>query len=151
LKCAGQGWKRSFEPWNKRSITLTGERNILYTVKDRKTHCTGHILHRNRLSKHFTKGKIEEKIKVTRRRGRRGKQPLDDLKEKRGYWKFEEEIIDRTLWRNRFCRGYGPVVIRAEKDELDTYVYYSTQFYHPKLNGCSGITIQNHVITKDVN
>jgi len=72
------------------------------------------------------KGKIEEKIEVTGRQGRRRKQLLDELKENRGYWKFEEEALDRTLWRTRFCRGYGPVVIRPEKDELDTY--YSTQF-----------------------
>jgi hypothetical protein len=34
----------------------------------------------------------------------------DDLKEKRGYWKLKEEALDRTLWRIRFIRGYGPVV-----------------------------------------
>jgi hypothetical protein len=44
------------------------------------------------------------------RRGRRRKQLLDDLKEKRGYRKFNEEALDRTLWRTRIIRGYGPVV-----------------------------------------
>jgi hypothetical protein len=44
------------------------------------------------------------------RRGRRRKQLLDDLKEKRRYWKMKEEALDRTLWRTRFGRGYGPVV-----------------------------------------
>ena len=45
-------------------------------------------------------------------RGRRsiGKQVLDDIKEKRGYWKLKEEAIDPTLWRTRFERGYGPVL-----------------------------------------
>jgi hypothetical protein len=38
------------------------------------------------------------------------KQLLDDLKEKRIYWKLKEEALDRTLWRTRFGRGYGPVV-----------------------------------------
>jgi hypothetical protein len=45
--------------------------------------------------------------------GRRGtwrKQLLDDLKEKRRYWKLKEEELDRILWRTRFGRGYGPVV-----------------------------------------
>jgi hypothetical protein len=37
------------------------------------------------------------------------KQLLDDLKEKRRYWKLTEEALDRTLWRTRFGRGYGPV------------------------------------------
>ena len=36
---------------------------------------------------------IKGKIEVTRRRGRRRKQPLDDLKEDRGYCKFEEEEL----------------------------------------------------------
>jgi hypothetical protein len=34
---------------------------------------------------------------------------LDDLKEKRGYWKLKEEALDRTVWRTRFGRGNGPV------------------------------------------
>jgi hypothetical protein len=54
--------------------------------------------------------KIEGRIEVTGRRGRRRKQLLDDLKEKRGYHKLKEEALDRTLWRTRFGRGYGPVV-----------------------------------------
>jgi len=47
---------------------------------------------------------------VTGRRGRRRKQLLGDLKEKRGYWKFKKEAIARTPWRTRFGRSYGPVV-----------------------------------------
>jgi hypothetical protein len=55
-------------------------------------------------------GNLEGRIEMTRRRGRRRKQVLDDLKEKRGYWKLKEEALDRTLWRTPFGRGYGPVV-----------------------------------------
>jgi hypothetical protein len=47
---------------------------------------------------------------MTGRRGRRRKQLLDDLKEKRRYWKFKEKALARTLWRTHFGRGYGPVV-----------------------------------------
>jgi hypothetical protein len=47
---------------------------------------------------------------MTGRRGRRRKQLLDDVKEKRRYWKLKEEALDRTLWRSRFVRVYGPVV-----------------------------------------
>jgi hypothetical protein len=36
--------------------------------------------------------------------------PIYDLKEKKRYWKLKEEALDRTLWRTRFGRGYGPVV-----------------------------------------
>ena len=47
---------------------------------------------------------------MTRRRGRRRKKLLDDLKDRRGYYNLKEEALDRTLWRNRFGRGVGPVV-----------------------------------------
>jgi len=47
---------------------------------------------------------------VTRRRGRRRKKVLDDLKDKRGYSHLKEEALDRTMRRNRFGRGVGPVV-----------------------------------------
>jgi predicted nucleic acid-binding Zn-ribbon protein len=39
-------------------------------------------------SKHI----IEGKIRGTRRRGRRRKQLLDDIKEARRYWKLKEEL-----------------------------------------------------------
>jgi hypothetical protein len=39
--------------------------------------------------------------------GRRRKQLLDNLKEKRRYWKFKEEALDRTVWRTRVGRGFG--------------------------------------------
>jgi hypothetical protein len=47
---------------------------------------------------------------MTGRRGKWRKQLLDDLKEKRRYWKLNEEALDRTKWRSRFGRGYGPIV-----------------------------------------
>jgi hypothetical protein len=37
------------------------------------------------------------------------KQLLDDLEEKRRYWKFKEEALDPTVWRTLFTRGYGYV------------------------------------------
>jgi len=47
---------------------------------------------------------------VKGRRGRRCKQLLDSLHEKRGYWKLKEEALDRTLWRILFGIVYIPVV-----------------------------------------
>jgi hypothetical protein len=44
-------------------------------------------------------GKLEGRIEMTGRRGRRVKQLLDDLKEKRRYWKLNEEALDSSLWR----------------------------------------------------
>jgi hypothetical protein len=83
---------------------------MLHTIKRRKANWIGHILRRNCLLKHVTEGKLEGRIEVTGRRGRRRKQLLDDLKEKRRYCKFKEEALDSTLWRTRFGRDYGPVV-----------------------------------------
>jgi hypothetical protein len=59
---------------------------------------------------HIIEGKIEGSTEVPGRRGRRRKQLLDDLKEKRGYWNLKEEALDRTLQRTCFGRGYGPVI-----------------------------------------
>jgi hypothetical protein len=86
------------------------ERNILHTTKMRKATWIGHILRRNCLLKHMIEGKLEGRIEMTGRRGRRRKQLLDDLKEKIRYWKLREEALDRSLWRTRFRRGYEPVV-----------------------------------------
>ena len=33
-----------------------------------------------------------------------------DLKDRRGYSHLKEEALDRTMWRNRFRGGFGPVV-----------------------------------------
>ena len=49
-------------------------------------------------------------MEVTRRRGRRRKNLLDDLKDRRGYSHLKEGALDRTMWRNRFGGGFGPVV-----------------------------------------
>ena len=46
---------------------------------------------------------------VTRKRGRRRKKLLDDLKDRRGYSHLKE-ALNRTMWRNRFGGGFGPVV-----------------------------------------
>ena len=45
---------------------------------------------------------------MTRRRGRRRKKLLDDLKDRRGYCHLKEEALDRTMWKNRFGGGFGP-------------------------------------------
>jgi hypothetical protein len=60
--------------------------------------------------KEVIEGKIKGRIEVTRRRGRRRKQLLDDLGDRRGYCHLKEEALDRIKWRNRFGRGCGPVV-----------------------------------------
>ena len=52
---------------------------------------------------------------MTRRGGRRRKKLLDDLKERRGHSHLKEEALDRTMWRARFGRGFGPIVRQTTK------------------------------------
>ena len=47
---------------------------------------------------------------MTRRQGRRRKKLLDDLKDIRGYSHLKEEAVDRNMSRDRFERGFEPVV-----------------------------------------
>ena len=54
---------------------------------------------------------------MTRKRGRRRKKLLDDFKDRRGYCQLKEEALDRTMWRNRFGRGFGPVVRQITNDD----------------------------------
>ena len=70
----------------------------------------GHILRRNCLLKQVIEGKIEGEMEVARRRGRRHKKLLDDLKDRRGYSHLKNEALNRTIWRHRFGGGFGPVV-----------------------------------------
>jgi len=51
-------------------------------------------------------------MELTRRRGRRRKKLLDDLKDRRGYSHLKEEALDRIIWRHHFGGGFGPVVKR---------------------------------------
>ena len=91
-------------------LRVNEQRNILHEIIKRKANWIGHILRRNCLLKQVIKGKIKGQIEVTRRQGRRHKKLLDDLKDRRGYCELKEEALDRTMRRNRFARGFGPVV-----------------------------------------
>ena len=91
-------------------LRVSEERNILQGIRKRKANWIGHILRRNCLLKQVIEGKIKGEMEVRRRRGRRRKKLLDDLKDRRGYSHLKEEALDRTMWRNRFGGGFGPVV-----------------------------------------
>jgi ABC-type uncharacterized transport system ATPase component len=90
------------------------KRNILHTTERRKANSINHILHGNCLLKHVNEGKIEEKMEVMERRGRRRKYKLDDIKETREYTitekKKKKKALCHTLWRTPFGRVYGRVV-----------------------------------------
>ena len=94
-------------------LRVKEQRNILHEISKRKANWIGHILRRNCLLQRVIEGKIKGGIEVTGRRGRRRRKLLDDLKERRGYSHLKEEVLDRTIWRAGFGRGFGPVVRQA--------------------------------------
>jgi hypothetical protein len=73
------------------------------------------ILRRNCLLRQVIEGKIKGGIEVTGRRGRRRRKLLGHLKERRGNSHLKEEALDRTMWRARVGRGFGPVVRQTAK------------------------------------
>jgi len=87
--------------WNERVrneevlLRVKEQRNILHEISKRKVNWIGHILRRNCLLKRVIEGKIK---------GRR-----------RDYSHLKEEALDRTMWRPRFGRGFGPVVRQTTK------------------------------------
>jgi hypothetical protein len=80
-------------------------------------------LRRNWLLQRVIEGKIQKGIEVTGRQGRRHRMLLDDLKERKGYSHLKEEALDRTMWRARFERGFGPVVRQTTKC-MKTCIYF---------------------------
>ena len=64
---------------------------------------------------------------MTGRQGRRRRKLLDDLKERRGYCHLKEEALDRTMWRARFGRGFGPFVRQTAKCMNDLVTLLATR------------------------
>ena len=58
---------------------------------------------------------------MTGRQGRRRTKLLDDLKERREYCNLKEEAVDRTMWRVRFGRGFGPVIRQTAKKKIHLF------------------------------
>ena len=131
--CGGETWKLwevdqkylgSFEMWywswvekiswtdhlrNEVLHKVKKERYIIHTIK-RRAYWIGRVLHRNCLLKYVVEEKLEARIEAMGRRGRRRKQLLYDLKQRRGYLKLQEEALDRSVWRTGIGRGYGHIV-----------------------------------------
>ena len=120
LRAADQKYLESFEMWRWRRmekisctdhvrnedvlLRVNERRNILHEIRKRKANWIGHILRRNCLLKQVIEGKIYGEMEVTRRRGRKRKKLLDDLKDRRGYSHLKEKALDRTMWRLWTCR-----------------------------------------------
>jgi len=113
LRAADQKYLESFEMWCWRRmkkiswtdhvrneevlLRVNEQRNILHEIRKRKDNWIGHILRRNCLLKQVKEGKIKGEMEVARRRGRRRKKLLDDLKDMERILSFEGG-------------GFGPVV-----------------------------------------
>ena len=125
LPAADQKYLWSFEMWCWRRMEISWtdqvrneevllrvneQRNILHEIRKRKANWIGHTLRRNCLLKQVIEGKITGDMEVTRRRGRKCRKLLDNLKDRRGYSHLKEEALDRTMWRNRLGGGFEPVV-----------------------------------------
>ena len=78
-------------------LRVNEQRNILHEIRKREANWIGHILRRNCFLQQVIEGQIKEQIEVRRRRGRRRKKLLDDLKDRRGYCQLKEEALDRTM------------------------------------------------------
>ena len=115
--CADQKHLESFEMWcwrkmekiswtdhvrNEVLLRFKEQRNILHEISKRKANSIGHIWHRNCLLLRVIEGMIKGGIEATGRRGRKRRNLLDDLKDRRGYSRLKEEALDRTMWTARF-------------------------------------------------
>jgi hypothetical protein len=90
-------------------LRVEEQRNILHEISKRKANWFGHIW------RQVIEGKIKGGIEVRERRGKRRNKLLDDLQERREYSHLKEEALDRTVWRARFGRGFGPVLRQTAK------------------------------------
>ena len=138
-------------------LRVNEQRNILHEIRKRKANWIGHILRRNCLLKQVIEGKIKGEMEVARRRGRKRKKLLDDLKDRRGYSNLKEEVLERTMWRNRFGRGCsilqtGHITLSSTPDQqLESH---STKYMHLSItstftqlhptNGIPDPTDRNH-------
>jgi len=110
---------------NEEVLLRVNERmNILHEIRKRKFNWIGHILRRNCLLKQVIEGKIKGELEVKRRRGRRRKKLLDDLRDRRGYSHLKKKALDCTMLRNRFGGGFGPLVNRILNDRSQRIFNY---------------------------
>ena len=91
-------------------LRVNEQRNILHEIRKRKANWIGHVLRRNCFLQQVIERKIKGQIEVRRRRRKRRKKLLDDIKDRRGDCQLKEEALNRTMWRNLYGRGFGPVV-----------------------------------------
>jgi hypothetical protein len=80
----------------------------------------GHILRRNCLLKQVIEGKIKGEMEVTRRRGRKRKKLLNDLKDRRGYCHLMEEAVQEAV--RGWCTSHALPTTEILFQTYTTYV-----------------------------
>jgi len=146
FRAAHQKYLESFEMWCWRRmekiswtdhvrneevlLRVNEQRNILHEIRKWKANWIGDILFRNWLLKQVIEGKIKGEMEVARRRGRRRKKLLDDLKDRKGYCHLKEEALDRSVWRHRFGGGFGPVV-RQNTEWMNDKISFNLKIWNP--------------------
>jgi hypothetical protein len=96
-------------------LRVKDQRNILHEIRKGKANWIGHILRRNCLLQRVIEGKIKGGDRSDRKTRKKVRKLLDDLKERRRYSHLKEESLDRTAWKARFGRVFGPVVRQTTK------------------------------------
>jgi hypothetical protein len=109
-------------------LPVKEQRNILHEISKRKANWIGHILCRNCLLQQVVERKLKGGIEVTGRQGRRRSKLLDDLKERRGYFHLKEEVLNHTMWRARFGKGFGSVLSRLNPVHTHTSHFLKISF-----------------------
>jgi hypothetical protein len=66
-------------------------------------------------------------LEVTGRQGKRSKQLLNKLEEKREYWKLKDEALDRTVCRTRSLGGV--VLLTCRKTDCGMMLFQVTKLY----------------------
>ena len=100
LWAADQKYLESFDMWPWRMMGgmkkcyLASMSRGIHEIRKWKAKWIVHILHRKCLLKQVIEGKIKGEMEVTRRRGRRRKKLLEELKDRRGYSHLKEEALD---------------------------------------------------------
>lgn len=95
--------------------TVNRERNILYTIKIRKTNRTNHFFRENYLPpKHVLEWNVRRGMDVTRKRGRRRKRTLDELRHVE-VWKIERGRTRTRCVETRFGKGHEPATKQTAK------------------------------------
>ncbi|PNF28626.1 hypothetical protein B7P43_G09392 [Cryptotermes secundus] len=111
-------------------IRVSEQRNILHEIRKRKANWIGHILLSNSLLKEVIEGKIDRRIEVTRRRGRRRDRLLDipckvcgDRSSGKHYGIYSCDgcsgFFKRSIHRNRVytCKAAGELKGRCPIDK----------------------------------